>query len=150
MYSDAEVKEDVEESEEEYENAGGLSSTSFISSPQNTNVLLSGRLSGLTRPKIAPAPKRQRLLYQKTAATRVKAKGKGKGRNQGKLAQLMEMPLDVLFEARYPLLVAFTSTVDTHSIRSLLSLNLLIFYSFHASLSTSELSSHPKALGTSG
>jgi hypothetical protein len=56
-----------------------------------------GRLSGFKRPKIA-VPKRKRGLFRPVATKTVKAKGKGKGRNFGKLAQLMEMPLDVFFE----------------------------------------------------
>jgi hypothetical protein len=114
------------------------------------NGLLSGRLSRLKRPKIAPAPKQQRFggLRQKPATT--KAKGKGKGRNHGKLTQLMEMPLDVLFEARLPTLTALTSIVDTYFIRSLPSWNLSIFCSFHGFLSASARSLHPKAPGIFG
>ncbi|KIM71321.1 hypothetical protein PILCRDRAFT_830419 [Piloderma croceum F 1598] len=58
----------------------------------------SGRLSRLNRPTIAPAPKRRRFGGLRRKPATAKAKGKGKGRNHGKLAQLMEMPLDVLFE----------------------------------------------------
>jgi len=114
------------------------------------NGLFLGRLSRLKRPKIAPDPKWLRFggLRQKPANT--KTKGKGKSRNHGKLAQLMEMPLDVLFEARLLILIALTSIVDTYSIRSLPSSNLSIFCSFHGFLNASELSLHQKAPSTFG
>lgn len=57
---------------------------------------------------IAPAQKRRRFGRVRKKSATTKAKGKGKGRNHGKLTQLMEMPLDVLFEARLPTLIAST------------------------------------------
>lgn len=53
------------------------------------------RLSAFNKPKAA-SRKRQRI--QKPTANKAKNKGVGKGRNFGKLAQLLNMPLDVFFE----------------------------------------------------
>lgn len=48
-----------------------------------------------------------RYKRQKTSGKSLKAKGTKKGRNFGKLAQLMNMPLDVFFEVRCSRLLKF-------------------------------------------
>src|SRR5882672_5398681 len=66
---------------------------------------LLGRLSGLNRPKIPYGPTRRKR--QKTSGKSTKGEGTKKGRNFGKLAQLMNMPLDVFFEVpRLPVLLS--------------------------------------------
>jgi hypothetical protein len=57
-----------------------------------------GRLSRLNKPKIAAGSARYKR--RKISSKPTKGKGTTKGRNFGKLAQLMNMPLDVFFEAR--------------------------------------------------
>jgi len=55
-----------------------------------------GRLTGLNKPKTGS--RTTSYKRQKTTGKPGKGKGTGKGRNFGKLAQLMNMPLDVFFE----------------------------------------------------
>jgi hypothetical protein len=65
-------------------------------------LFFTGRLSRLDRPTVGKRPKKRRRQYVKTTASepaRVKAKGTLNKRNLGKLAQLVDMPLDVFFEA---------------------------------------------------
>src|SRR6267154_4973773 len=57
------------------------------------------RLSGLSRPKVGTGATRYKR--QKVSSKPAKAKGTQKGRNFGKLFQLMNMPLDVFFEASH-------------------------------------------------
>jgi hypothetical protein len=65
-------------------------------------VYLSGRLSGLEGPTVGKRPKKRRTQDFKMITSEPavnKGKGAGSGRKFGKLAQLMNMPLDVFFEA---------------------------------------------------
>jgi hypothetical protein len=53
------------------------------------------RLSGFKKPKVGSGP---RYMRNKMTSKSKKGKGSGKGRHFGKLAQLLNMPLDVFFE----------------------------------------------------
>lgn len=62
-----------------------------------------GRLSALENPTVGKRPRKRRtqdsvVVVNKQVET--KDKGQGSGRKIGKLAQLMDMPLDVFFEGR--------------------------------------------------
>jgi hypothetical protein len=89
--------EDASEDESEYEDG------------------VKGRISGFNKPKIGSKPsKRPRTS---SSPKQVKGKGSRKGRNLGKLAQLVNMPLDVFFEITsqlQPLDILQLSRVSKH------------------------------------
>lgn len=66
------------------------------------------RLSGFKKPKVGSGP---RYMRSTMTSKSKKGKGSGKGRHFGKLAQLLNMPLDVFFEACVSTLVALKWTV---------------------------------------
>jgi len=66
-------------------------------------LCFTGRLSVLDSPTVGKRPKKRRTQDSKmitSESVESKDKGPGSGRKVGKLAQLMDMPLDVFFEAR--------------------------------------------------
>jgi hypothetical protein len=107
------------------------------------------RLSGLSRPKVGTGATRYKR--QKVFGKTAKSKGTQKGRNFGKLVQLMNMPLDVFFEASHNR----TSGIETVSLdfsrhRLPHNLNLLTFCTFRAFRSNLDPPLPPKTLAIFG
>jgi hypothetical protein len=77
---------------------GDLRQAGEVNGPYST-----GRLSALENPTVGKRPKKRRTQDSMVVPSKqfeTKDKGQGGGRKIGKLAQLMDMPLDVFFEGR--------------------------------------------------
>ncbi|KAF7971573.1 hypothetical protein HWV62_20822 [Athelia sp. TMB] len=90
--SQSEFSENDEIDDEDY--AGSLSEEE----PEDHSVAGTSRLSHYKKPKISQKKSRSRYKIQKNDSPKDKGKAPAKGRNFGKLSQLKNMSLDILFE----------------------------------------------------